>query len=509
MAYMHLSSKLLNNFHNSCSRLNHFITLKTLSHSFGRVCLRRCFRIGICTASTENLQDFKSNRPLLDFVQEIEKSLEESTVDNNIPRTWTKPGRRGGLYPFLQNTRPQILGFSVSKIQERLSILESIGVSGKDGLVIAFEIPSHLELKKETLKPLGDLLNSLGCNLPRLCMKAPYIFGVNFDTMQSNVENLELVGISREVIGKAINSNPLTIIYPVSNKALRIIKSLLSSYEFDESSSCDVTDVGHISRDEFALRLLMQPFDGIREQAILGDNFKQVANFLREIQVSPCLMVLNNPAFFGADAEKLYQAVEFFTGRPLLFEIELVQKMMISRSEVFLNFDRKVSEARVELLKGILKTPRQLYLLLQKYFFFQGHHVELEDNIKVLQKYKFQNEQIANILTAKDFFVSGESDLEKKLDFLLSVDGVSVDLIAENSYCLIKPLQTLENRVAFAKTAKKELLENISLESLFIPDDEEFIISICESTIEKYEELTGEIISLKKSRTSQRQRRNR
>lgn len=502
------SSKLLKVFTSCSSRLDSFITLQSLSNPSGRVFPRRHFRNGICSALSDSTHNNKFNRPLLDFVQDVEQSLQESTIDENIPRTWTKAGRRGGIYSFLQNTRPQVLGFNVSKIQERLKILESVHITGKDAFVIAFEIPSHLELRKETLKPLGDLLNNLGCNLPRLFMKAPYIFGVDFVTIQSNVERLLSVGVSSEVIGKAIDSNPLIVIYPVSTNALNIIKSLLSSCEFDEgSNNCDFTDFRQVSRDEFALRLLVQPCEGIREQVILGDNFKQVANFLREIQVSPCLMVLNNPAFFAADVDKLYQAVEFFTGRPLLFEIELIQKMMITRSEVFLNFEKEVFEERVELFKGILKTPRQLYLLFQKYFFFQGHQVELEDNIKILQKYQFQNEQIANILTAKDVFVSGESDLEKKLEFLLSLEGINVDLIADNSYCLLKPLQTLANRVAFAKEIKKHLLEDMNMEHLFMSDDEEFVTVICESSLAKYEELTGEVMSQKKPRTSQQRRK--
>ncbi|KXJ07485.1 hypothetical protein AC249_AIPGENE6634 [Exaiptasia diaphana] len=396
----------------------------------------------------------KENRPLLEYVQKVEKSYAGEQMPKNI-----KPERRGGqLNHFLHNTRPQILGFDVTQVQQRVEILESFGMASKDALSVAFEVPSHLEFKRETLKPLGELLNNLGCNLPRLFVKAPYIFGIDFSTIDSNVRRIESVGISREVIGKAIDTNPLVVVYPVSDKACEIIKGLLSSCEFDdEFTDSNNSDFRKINQSEFALRLLLQPFDGAREQVVLGDNFKQAANFLKEIQVSPCLMVLSCPAFFSTDVEKLYEAVEFFTSRPLLFEIGIIQKMMFTKTEVFLNFDRKVFEERVKLLKEILNTPRQLYVLLQKYFFFQGNEVELEDNIKILKKYKFPNEQIADILTAKHFFTSGVPDLEKKLKFLLSVE-----------------------------------------------DDVVFATVICESSVEKYEELTGEIISQKISKSRQK-----
>ncbi|KXJ22901.1 hypothetical protein AC249_AIPGENE26204 [Exaiptasia diaphana] len=408
----------------------------------------------------------KENRPLLEYVQKVEKSYAGEQMPKNI-----KPERRGGqLNHFLHNTRPQILGFDVTQVQQRVEILESFGMASKDALSVAFEVPSHLEFKRETLKPLGELLNNLGCNLPRLFVKAPYIFGIDFSTIDSNVRRIESVGISREVIGKAIDTNPLVVVYPVSDKACEIIKGLLSSCEFDdEFTDSNNSDFRKINQSEFALRLLLQPFDGAREQVVLGDNFKQAANFLKEIQVSPCLMVLSCPAFFSTDVEKL-----------------------------------KVFEERVKLLKEILNTPRQLYVLLQKYFFFQGNEVELEDNIKILKKYKFPNEQIADILTAKHFFTSGVPDLEKKLKFLLSVEGINVDLIAENSHCLLKTLKSLENRVSFAKKSKKELLESINMDSLFLSDDVVFATVICESSVEKYEELTGEIISQKKSKSRQK-----
>lgn len=450
----------------------------------------RYFKGGIGRPFAATMQYCKASRPLLEYVQKVEKSFQESNAGEQKPNIKAERGK--GLNSFMQNTRSHILGFDVAQVQKRVEILESFGMSSKDALSVAFEVPSHLDFKRDTLKPLCELLNNLGCNLLRLFMKAPYIFGVNFSTVESNVKRLENVGIRSEVIGKAIESNPLLVVYPVSDKAVEIIRVVLSSCEFDNELINDSnSDIKQISQSDFALQLLQQPFDGAREQVLLGDNVKEVANFLREIQVSPCLMVLNNPEFFSADVNKLYEAVEFFTGRPLLFEIELIQKMMITKPEVFLNLERKAFEKRVRLLQGIVNTPTQLYLLLQKYFVFQGNEVELEGNIKVLQKYEFQNEQIANIITAKGSFVSRVRELEKKLQFLLSVEGINVDLISKNFHCLLKPLKFLENRVNFARKLKKELLENINMQSLFLSDDEAFVTVICESSLEKYEESTA------------------
>jgi hypothetical protein len=462
--------------------------------------------------SESNVQNDKttSTSSLFEFVKAFERKASETLeTQDNIPKTWTKANRKGGVSSILRNSRPQILGFTVQQMQERLTVLESIGVTGKDALLIAAELPSHLTFSSSSFKAIGDLLNSLGCNLAKLIIKAPYVFGVDSKELARNVQLLQNIGIPNEVIGQAIDSNPLIMVYPISHSASETIKLLLSSCEFDEGHVDDghFSDFRQVEQHEFALRLLTQPFDGAREQAVLGDNFKQVAKFLHEIQVSPCLMVLNYPALFGADVEKLYQALEFFTGRPLLFETELIQKMMVTKSEVFLHFDRNVFEGRVELLKGILKTPRQLYLLLQKYFFFQGEEINLDHNIKILQKYKFQNEQIANILTAKDFFVSRETDLEAKVKFLFSIEGITVDLIADYSFCLLKPIIFLENRIKFAREAKPEILIDLNMEILFGTDDEEFITLVCESTIEKYQELTGEVISTKKTTLSQQRKK--
>lgn len=447
---------------------------------------------------------------LLEFVKNFEeKSSETPNVHHNIPKSWTKANRKGGVSSILQNSRPQILGSTKQQIEDRLSLMESVGIVGKDALLIATELPSHFELSGPNFKVIGDLLNSLGCNLPKLIIKAPYIFGLDSKALETNVQHLHSIGIPNEVIGQAVDISPLIIVYSLSDHASKTIQLLLSSCEFDEGNAEDghFSDFRKVDRNEFALRLLRQPFDGVREQGFLGDNFKQVAKFLHEIQVSPCLMVLNNPSFFQADIEKLHQALEFFTGRPLLFETELVQKMMVSKSQVFVHFEKKVFEERVELLKGILKTPRQLYLLLQKYFFFQGEEMDLEQNIKILKKYDFQNEQIANILTAKDFFVSQENDIEAKVKLLLSVEGITVDQIANNSSCLLKPLKVLQNRIKFATEVKPEILTDINMEMIFATEDEEFITLICESTVEKYQDLTGEEVSTKKMTSTQQKRR--
>ncbi|XP_031554549.1 uncharacterized protein LOC116291518 [Actinia tenebrosa] len=447
---------------------------------------------------------------LLEFVKNFEeKSLKEPDVHHDIPKSWTKANRRGGVSSILQNSRPQILGSTRQQIEGRLSLLESVGITGKDALLIATELPSHFELPVSNFRVIGALLNSLGCNLPKLIIKAPYIFGLDSKALETNVQHLQSIGIPNKVIGQAVDINPLIIIYPLSDHASRTIQLLLSSCEFDEGNAADghFSDFRKVDRNEFALRLLRQPFDGIREQGFLGENFKQVAKFLYEIQVSPCLMVLNNPRFFQADIEQLHQALEFFTGRPLLFETELIQKMMVSKSEVFLHFERKVFEERLELLKGILKTPRQLYLLLQKYFFFQGEEMNLEHNIEILKKYNFQNEQIANILTSKDFFVSQENDIEAKVKLLLSVEGITVDQIADNSFCLLKSLTSLQNRIKFATEVKPEILTDLNMEMIFATEDEEFITLICKSTVEKYQELTGEEVSTKKIPAMQQKRR--
>lgn len=513
-----LSGKVVHlNVHQKMNSFRLFkVNTRILFRKFERYSASALFRSHFSSVSGCNFADIPEKysqherTSLLEFVKTFEEnSSEKPDVHHNIPKSWTKANRRGGVSTILQNSRPQILGSTKQQIEERLSLLESVGIAGKDALLIATEMPSHFELSGPNFKVIGDLLNSLGCNLPKLIIKGPYIFGLDSKALETNILHLQNIGIPDEVIGQAVDINPLIIVYSLSDHASRTIQLLLSSCEFDEGNVEEghFSDFRKVDRNEFALRLLRQPFDGVREQGFLGDNFKQVAKFLHEIQVSPCLMVLNNPAFFQADIEKLHQALEFFTGRPLLFETELIQKMMISKSEVFLHFERKVFEDRVELLKGILKTPRQLYLLLQKYFFFQGEEVDLEQNINILKKYNFQNEQIANILTAKDFFVTQENDIEEKVKLLLSVEGITVDQIASNSSCLLKPLKLLQNRLKFAAEVKPEVLADINMEMIFETEDEEFVTLVCESTAEKYQELTGEEVSTKKMTSTQQKRR--
>ncbi|EDO49770.1 predicted protein [Nematostella vectensis] len=471
------------------------LRFKALNHSFKAHFSSLTDDQGKNTLDNANKYSPSSSEMLIDYVTQLEENQENADCAKGFSNDRSRPLHKKKVSSIFQSGRPHILGFSLEELKSRIEILEASGINGQDSLNIATAIPSHLDFSAHSFKDIIEILQDLKCNVAEIVIKAPFIFGMDSERLLNNVNRLRKVGIMSQVIGQAITHNAVIAVYPLTDNAVEVLRVLLTSCEFEDGVLEFVNENRHMSKEEFQLRLLIQPVDETREQAVLGENFQDLARFLRELQISPCLMVLNYPSFFSADIQKLNDALMFFTSRPLLFETEMIQKLMVTRTDVFVNFDREVYQQRVELLKGVLKTPRQLYMLLQKYFFFRGD-MNLEKNIKILQSHGFESDHMAKILTTKDFFTNQEDKLDNKLQLLLSLDSVDHDAIANSSFSLSKPMEFLSHRIEFVKSMKPEMLNNTNLDILFGTDDDEFVHR-CQSSLDKYLKNANPVILMK------------
>lgn len=243
--------------------------------------------------------------------------------------------------------------------------------------------------------------------------------------------------------------------------------------------------------EEAVLDLLLQPLEKTQEQVNFQEKFQHVVSFLRDLQVSPLIVAAKNPLIFHTDISTLQNAVEFFTSKPLLLEMEVIQHLLTSRSEIFVNFDDDTMRTRVQLIFGIVRSPTALYNLIldQSSFVFDKGDTTMEDIIQWFQDMGVEDKKLRDLLTLKNFFSLKKTEMEEKLKYLLSLKGVTMEAVRSHPVCLLKPLTHLKHRVEFLRAVKPDVLVNKDLGQIMLTKNKEFAKEVCGLSLEQFDEL--------------------
>lgn len=383
----------------------------------------------------------------------------------------------------LQPESPRIIGMTAQLVEERLNFLAQIGIKGRDAVVIAMEFPAILSWNSPSFAAMLILLNDLNCDIIRLMCKSPYVFGLDYSRAIENIHKLETVGLSKDTIGKVVSVNPLILTFPLRDDALEVVKLLLEVHNSIQSNGADNAD---LKEDEAVLNLLLQSLESLKEQVNWHDNFKRLVRFFQEMQISPLVIGVKSPAIFNTDVEKLISAVEFFRSKPLLLEMDVIQHLLISRTEIFVNFNYETMTNRVQLVYDVVQSPTVLYNLVQTKFLFDNNNATIKDLILWFQSKGVDDKEIANLVTARNFFSLKKRELTERLQYLLSIEGVKMEDITKNPSCLLKPLSHLKARVEFLKANKPDGFNEADLCRMMTHRDEHFATEICGSTLSSF-----------------------
>lgn len=383
----------------------------------------------------------------------------------------------------LQPESPRIVGLTAQLVEERLNFLAQIGIKGRDAVVIAMEFPAILSWDSPSFTVMLRLLKDLNCDIIRLMFKSPYVFGFEHGRAKENIHKLETVGLSKDTIGKLVSVNPLILTFPLRDDALEVIGLLLDAHNSIQSNG---VDNGDMKEDEAVLNLLLQSLEKLKEQVNLTDNFKRLVIFFQEMQVSPLVIGVKSPAIFNTDIERLTSAVEFFRSKPLLLEMDVIQHLLISRTEIFVNFNFEAMTNRVQLIYDVVQSPTVLYNLAQTKFLFDNNNATIKELILWFQSKGVDDKEIANLVTARNFFSLKKRELTERLKYLLSIEGVKMEDITKNPSCLLKPLSHLKARVEFLKANKPDGFNEGDLCRMMTHRDEHFATEICGSTLSNF-----------------------
>lgn len=384
----------------------------------------------------------------------------------------------------LQPESPRIIGMTAQLVEERLNFLAQIGIKGRDAVVIAMEFPAILSWNSPSFAAMLILLNDLNCDIIRLMCKSPYVFGLDYSRATENIHKLETVGLSKDTIGKVVSVNPLILTFPLRDDALEVVKLLLEVHNSIQSNGGD--NNADLKEDEAVLNLLLQSLESLKEQVNWHDNFKRLVRFFQEMQISPLVIGVKSPAIFNTDVEKLISAVEFFRSKPLLLEMDVIQHLLISRTEIFVNFNYETMTNRVQLVYDVVQSPTVLYNLVQTKFLFDNNNATIKDLILWFQSKGVDDKEIANLVTARNFFSLKKRELTERLQYLLSIEGVKMEDITKNPSCLLKPLSHLKARVEFLKANKPDGFNEADLCRMMTHRDEHFATEICGSTLSSF-----------------------
>ncbi|XP_078370653.1 uncharacterized protein LOC144654386 [Oculina patagonica] len=448
-----------------------------------------------CAKTSVHRHDIPSSEDLnlYEYVKKLERTYARGK--GNIFKSWSslltkhlknsKLNVSAGLKP----ESPRILGLTANLLEERLIFLAQIGITGRDALIIALEFPAILSWDSASFTEMLKVLNDLNCDIVKLMCRTPYVFGLEHSRAIENIHKLETAGLPKDTIGKLVSENPLILSFPFRDDSLEIIALLMESHNDAQSNGIDEKE------DEKAvLSLLLQSLEKFKEQVSSRDNFKQVVGFLHEMQVSPLIIAAKNPMFFNIDINTLISAVEFFRSKPLLLEMEVIQHLLIARTEFFVKFDIKAMTNRVQLIYDIVQSPTVLYNLAQTRFLFDNDNAAIEDVIHWFQSKCVDDKEIANLVTSKNFFSLDKRELTERLEYLLSVNGVNMEDVRKNPACLLKPLAHLKARVEFLKAKKPDVLNESNLCRIMTYRDEHFATEICASTLFQFTQFAQSLI---------------
>ena len=169
--------------------------------------------------------------------------------------------------------------------------------------------------------------------------------------------------------------------------------------------------------------------------------------------------------------------------------MEVIQELLTSRSELFVNFDAEVMYDRVQLIYDIVKTPTALYniIIVQSGFVFEKSNTKMEDIIQCFRNLGIGYKEIRGLITLKNFFSLEKQELSEKVDYLLKVDGITMESIKNNPACLLKPLSHLKERVEFLKANKPNVLNDCDLGQIMTTKNKEFATEVCGSSLEHFD----------------------
>ena len=417
------------------------------------------------------------------------KHLESSTTHTRgvILKTWsriTRNSRNGSISNGFKTRSAHCLGLTTSLLNERLKFLAHIGIRGRDALIIAVEFPSVLTWDSPNFKMMLHVLNDLKCDIVRLLCRNPYVFGLDYTRTRQNLQKLTSCGIPKEALGKVVTHHPIILSFPFSHDSIETVQLILNSHATLQPYGSN--NEKSLAMEEAIVNLLLQPMEKYQQQVNLQENFKQVVTFLQEMQVSPLVIASKNPMIFATNANTLRSAVEFFSNKPLLFELDVIQELLTLRSEVFVNFDKAIMNSRIRLIYNIVQSPTVLYNLLQSSFTFEKSDTKIEEIIQWLRDYGIQDKKIAYLLTLKNFFSLDKRDFVERADYLLTVKGVTLGDIQENPACLLKPLSHLKERIGFLNAENSVGLKNKDLSQVMMSKNKEFAVEVCGSSLEKF-----------------------
>ena len=444
------------------------------------------------TARTAAVSEHKiphaENSSLYEYVRKLEKTTAHGK--GTILKSWSRLTRHPrnpnlNVSVGLKSGSLQCFGLTTSLLEERLNFLAQIDIKGKDALIIAVEFPAILSWDSSNFTKILKILRDLKCDIVRLMCRTPFVFGLDYARVTENIHKLSSAGVTDAVIGKLVTLHPLILSFPIRDDSLVLMKLLLDCHK---KLKCDNVVVEDVNEEEAVLNLLLQSVEKSQEQVNLQEKFNRVISFLYEMQVSPLIIAAKNPMIFNTDIDTLCNAVEFFTSKPLLLEMEVIQQLLTSRSEIFVNFDAEAMQNRVQLIYDIVQSPTALYnlILVQSNFVFEKSNTKMEDIIRWFRDMGIEDKEMQDLVTFKNFFLLDKKELVERVNYLLTVNGVNMEGIRKNPACLLKPLSHLRERVEFLKAEKPDVLNNDDLGQIMTTKNKEFASEICGSSLEHF-----------------------
>ena len=420
------------------------------------------------------------------YVKKLEITLgrEKGTISKRSSYLFTKylkAYNKLNVSVALLSESPRIIGLTPQLLEERLNFLSRIGIRGRDALIIALEFPAILSWDSPNFTEMLKVLKDLNCDIVGLMCKTPYVFSLDQSRVTENIHKLTSAGITKNTIGKIISNNPLILSFPLREESVEIISILLDSHKNLQS---DFVEEG-VKEEEAVINLLLQSVEKFKEQVYLQENFKQVISFLEEMEVSPLMIAVKNPVIFATDVDTLSKSVAFFRSKPFLLDMEAIQHFFVTKPEIFVNLDSVKN--RIQLLCDVVQNPTVLYSLVKtRKFLFDSSNTAVEAVIKWFQDKGIDNKEIAHVMTAKNFFFLDKQELNEKLEYLLSLDGVKIEDIRKQPSCLLKPITQLKERGEFVKAVQADVLYNRNLNDIMVSKNELFANEVCGATLEHF-----------------------
>lgn len=371
-------------------------------------------------------------------------------------------------------TPRQVLGLSLPEFKERIEVLQSLEINLEDAVVIALSYPSCLSFNSKTMLSMVSLLKMYNCYLPKHFMKNPYVFSLDSNQCESNLQNLKKIGLSSESIGNLIDVSPIVLTVSLSDQ----VEKFARQAENYQSSS-------HILRLALKSSLLKSG-----EQVVLNEDFNEVVSFLSDLKIDISKLMQKCPEFLCARYANLLETYQFLCGAPLYCEKNHVKKLLKSNPHAFLQMNKSVFQQTIQSLSQVINSNMKLYLLLQKSpMLFVNSSSLLLERIKLLKDYQFSEKEIAGLLEKAAFVFSDKKlsrNLEKKLHLLFSASDIETCQVCKSAFILRAPVDKIQKRLFFIRLKKPEVLKLHPLNEIFFSSNHTFIVEMCCSTLTEY-----------------------